>query len=104
MEVLARYEVEGFNSQFSARTGGNVLCHACDQLSEPAAVSLFALHRFEGASDPGEEMACAAIECPKCRRRGTVTLTYGPLAPPDDAMLLKALTDLRGLTGIAPGK
>jgi DNA-directed RNA polymerase subunit RPC12/RpoP len=103
IDVLAHYELEGFSGQFASRRGGRILCLACSRESKPQEVLCFALHRLEGASDPAEMMAVAALECPHCGSRGTLTLTYGPTAPRRDAHILRHLNDARGATGIRPG-
>ena len=103
VDVVARYEAKGFKGQFSSRPGGRVLCATCRKESEAGTVSLVALHRLEGVSDPGEEMAVVALECPKCQAKGTLALTFGPGASPEDGVVLQQLPDDRGSTGIRPG-
>lgn len=103
-DVLAHYELEGFSGQFTAMAGGRIRCLACEQASRPQDVLCFALHRLEGASDPADMMAVAALECPHCGSRGTLTLAYGPTAPRRDARILLHLNDARGATGIPPGQ
>ncbi|MCA1819080.1 MAG: hypothetical protein LC620_03350 [Halobacteriales archaeon] len=102
-DVVARYEREGFKGQFAARAGGRVFCATCRRESDARDVSLQALHRMEGVSDPGEEMAVAALQCPICDARGTLALTFGPGASPEDGQVLARLPDDRGVTGIRPG-
>lgn len=102
-EVVARYEAKGFKGQFAARAGGRILCTHCRHESDARDVSLQALHRLEGASDPSEEMAVAALECPVCDTKGTLVLTFGPSGTPEDGMVLARLPDDRGVTGIRSG-
>jgi hypothetical protein len=54
-----------------------------------------ALHRLEGASDPGDEIAVAAVECPACEERGTLALAFGSSAPIEDKLVLSLLDDRR---------
>jgi hypothetical protein len=96
MEVLARYEQAGFTGQFGARDGGAVHCFACGAEHPAAVVELVSLRRLEGASDPDDMLAVAAIRCPHCGARGTAVLGYGPDSAPEDGELLLALEDLRG--------
>jgi hypothetical protein len=103
MEVMARYERLGFKGQLMARAGGRILCGTCRKESDAGTVSLLALHRLEGTSDPGEEMAVVALECPVCDAKGTLVLAYGTSAPKEDALVLARLPDERGATGIRPG-
>jgi len=94
-DVVRRYESHGFPSQFAARPGGNVRCLACHRDHPARWVSLLALHRLEGDSDPGEEVAVAALQCPACEERGTLALAYGPSAPIEDRLVLELLADKR---------
>jgi hypothetical protein len=95
-EVVRRYERHGFPSQFAARPGGNVRCLACHRDHPARWVSLLALHRLEGDSDPSEEIAVAALECPACEERGTLALAFGASAPVEDKLVLSLLSDRRG--------
>ena len=95
-EVVRRYEAHGFPSQFAARPGGNVRCLSCRRDHPARWVRLLALHRLEGDSDPGDEVAVAALECPACEERGTLALAFGPAAPIEDKLVLALLDDKRG--------
>lgn len=102
-EVLGRYERQGFRGQFGARLAGKIVCFACRRERPAAEVHLLAMHRLEGASDPSEEVAVAAVECPACKTRGTLTLSYGVGASAEDAMVLKAIADRRSDGPMRPG-
>jgi hypothetical protein len=101
--VLERYAKEGFQGQFGARAAGQVRCFTCGNDLDPGKVKLHALHRLEGASDPGDEMAVAALECPRCGAKGTLAMGYGPSASREDAMVLKALWDQRHMATMRSG-
>jgi anti-sigma regulatory factor (Ser/Thr protein kinase) len=94
-ESLAELEREGYNAQFGAREAGQVLCFTCRRESHATEVALRHLFRTEGASDPDDMTAVAALSCPRCGARGTIVLTYGPEAPSDDAEVLRLLHDAR---------
>ena len=94
-EVVHRYERHGFPSQFAARPGGNVRCLACHRDHPARWVPLLALHRLEGDSEPGDEVAVAAVECPACDERGTLALAFGSAAPIEDELVLQLLDDRR---------
>jgi hypothetical protein len=102
-KVLERYGREGFVGQFGSRPAGQLRCFSCNEDLDPAQVKLHALHRLEGASDPSDEVAVAALECPNCRSKGTIALGYGPLASMEDAIVLKALRDRRHKASLKPG-
>lgn len=91
-EALRLLENEGYAGQFIAREGGVLECtncrtrtHARDMAGEHRLV------RIEGASDPADMIAVAALTCPSCRTKGTVVLSYGPEASVEDADILRCL-------------
>jgi hypothetical protein len=96
VEVLARYERAGFDGQFGATPEGMVHCYACGNVARPEEVELVSLRRMEGASDPADMLAVAAMVCPSCGTHGTAALGYGPDSAPEDGELLLRLEDLRG--------
>jgi len=95
VEVLAGYEAKGFTGQFAPRTGPCVHCHSCGSDEPAAQTPVVALHRFEGASDPGDEAVVLALECAACGAQGTLVLAYGPAASAEDAGVLAELLDDR---------
>ena len=102
-KVLDRYNREGYVGQFGSRPLGQLRCFSCNEDMDPAGVRLHALHRLEGASDPSDEVAVAALECPNCSSKGTIALRYGPMASQEDAIVLKALWDRRHKADIRSG-
>ena len=105
-EVVSSFEADGYAGQMAAREGGLVMCFACREESPAADVDLFALRRTEGASDPADMAAVAAVECPNCSTRGTLVLHYGAEATIEEDEVLTALEDRRGPTdgGVAPAE
>lgn len=95
MEVLARYQSSGFDTQLAPREGGIVHCFGCGTETPARSLHLVSLRRMEGASDPADMIAVAAVRCPSCGRGGLLTLPYGPEADADDAEVLLALQDHR---------
>lgn len=100
--ILAGFEEAGFTAQLAVRPGGLLFCSDCRGEHTPARTSVEALRRMEGASDPADELAVAALRCSGCGSRGTVVIPYGPEAGPDDVTVLQALTDDREGPGIVP--
>jgi hypothetical protein len=98
-EALARYEAEGYTGQLGAADGGQVLCYTCHQESDAGDVALRALTRTEGASDPDDMVAVAAVTCPRCGTQGTLVLHYGATATVEEDDVLRALEDLRSRDG-----
>ncbi|HEX2042669.1 MAG TPA: hypothetical protein VHF24_08525 [Acidimicrobiales bacterium] len=90
-ELVAEFEAAGFTGQMAARPGGRMLCFACRTESDAAHVALVDLLRIEGASDPDDMLAVAALVCPNCGARATAVLSYGPEATEDDSDALNQL-------------
>jgi hypothetical protein len=83
-DVLARIEPAGYRGQFSvprdaAPDAGTVECLTCRKVSPAQDVRVDALLRLEGASDPDDMLAVAALVCPNCGTRGSLVVNYGPL-------------------------
>ena len=103
-EALRRFEAEGFTGQFAAREGALVMCFTCRTESPAGGVTLEGLIRTEGASDPDDMTAVAALVCPSCGARGTVALHFGAEASLEESEVLSALDDQRGSTGFSAGE
>jgi hypothetical protein len=95
-ELVTTFEAEGYRGQMAAREGGFVLCLSCQMETPAGEMELDALERMEGASDPADMLAVAALVCPVCHTSGTLVLGYGPEADPVDADVLAALGDIDG--------
>lgn len=95
-ELVGQFEAAGFTGQMAARPGGRLRCFTCRTDSDAAVVELVELLRIEGASDPDDMLAVAALVCPNCGARATAVLGYGPEATEDDA---DALQQLQRATG-----
>lgn len=93
VEVIRRFEEDGFTAQMAAAEGGGIRCFACGVTSPATGVGLQVLRRTEGASDPDDMVAVAAVACPSCGAKGTVALKYGPDASPEEQEVLTTLDD-----------
>ena len=91
LEVLQAFDQSGFVGQFAARGDGKIECMSCHELSAASATGVLQLRRLEGASDPDDMLALAALVCPQCSTRGSLILNYGPSASPEDAAVLSGL-------------
>jgi hypothetical protein len=94
-EVLDLYSTGGFAGYFGVTDDGLVECHSCGTISPPSSVKMHSLRRLEGASDPDDMLAVAAISCPECNTRGTLTMMFGPMASIGDVTVLSGLHDSR---------
>jgi hypothetical protein len=90
-EILAMYEADGFTSQFGTRPGGRIVCFSCHFEAPATEFELVSLSRTEGASDPDDMLAIAALKCRNCDCQGTLVLNYGPEATEDDVLVLQRL-------------
>jgi hypothetical protein len=93
--ILDAFVDDGYRTEFRARDDGTVECGECRLALPPEHVHLQRLERLEGASDPDEMLAVCAVECPECRARGTLVLTYGPETTYEDGRILPRLRDFR---------
>jgi hypothetical protein len=93
--VLASYEAAGFDAQFAATDDGQVHCFACGVNVSPSHVALHSLRRLEGASDPDDMLAVAAVTCRSCGMNGVLVLHFGPESSSGEADVLTGLEDRR---------
>jgi hypothetical protein len=95
MGILDAFAEDGYRTEFRTGVDGSVECGECRRAVAPERVHLERLERLEGASDPDEMLAVCAVECPECRARGTLVLTYGPETTYEDGRILPRLRDVR---------
>ncbi|HEX8003616.1 MAG TPA: hypothetical protein VF519_13060 [Mycobacteriales bacterium] len=99
-EALKRFEAEGFTAQLAAQEGGDVICYSCHRTTHARDIALAALIRTEGASDPDDMTAVAAVTCGHCGAKGTLVVHFGALAPPEHDDVLRELEDRRTDSGV----
>jgi hypothetical protein len=95
VEVVKGYEAAGFTGQFGAREEAMVICFTCRTETPAREVHLEKLRRTEGASDPDDMAAVAAVVCPHCGQKGTLVLHFGAEATPEENEVLRDLEDDR---------
>ncbi len=91
VEIIRLLEEKGYTAQMAPADDGTIRCFNCHQDSPADTVHLDQMCRTEGASDPADMVAVAAVRCPRCGAKGTVALKYGPGATPDEAEVLGLL-------------
>ena len=91
LDMVTELEQSGYTGQFAVTPEGELRCLTCNTNIDPEAVEPDSFLRVEGASDPDDMAAVAAITCGNCGVKGTVVLKYGPEASPEDAHVLSAL-------------
>jgi hypothetical protein len=90
--ILEALAAQGYDGSMLTAEGGRLRCTRCRKETAPEALRVDGIHRLEGASDPADECAIVAAQCPNCEAKVTIVLTYGPEASPEDAAVLAALT------------
>jgi hypothetical protein len=93
--VLRELERSGFRGEFRVLQRGRLQCLSCRDEIASDDIAMASLRRLEGASDPADMLAVAAITCPRCGTAGTVVLNYGPDATLEESTALLALQDDR---------
>ena len=90
-DALAMLRARGYTADFELEgdylrsTGGETSCRVAYAVVEH-------LFRFEGPSDPGDEMIVFGLRDPATGVRGTLATAFGPAADPE---LARHLTDMR---------
>lgn len=95
VDVIKGFEDAGYTGHFGAREEATVVCFACHGTVPAREVPLESLRRTEGASDPDDMAAVAAVSCPHCGTKGTLTLHFGAEATPEEDEVLRDLEDRR---------
>lgn len=93
-EARAALAAEGFDGNMDIVRDGKVHCHVCDDVHDPADVTIEAIRRYEGSTNPDDEESILALTCP-CGCRGmatTATGVYGDSAVGD---AVRAMQDNR---------
>ena len=83
----------GWIQQLSVADGG-LSCDGCACWAAAEDVTVDAVYRFEGDSDPGDESILFAISMP-CGHRGTLPAAYGKDTATDVADVVKRLRPAR---------
>ena len=89
-EAIALLEAEGFTDAVELRSDG-LACSSCGRTSSLDDVRVDRVLRFEGASDPDDEMIVLGVACPACGARGVVVAAYGVDVDADQAEALRRL-------------
>jgi len=94
MEDLAhaveRLTEAGYRDDFRAERGGLRAVRA-DRTYEPESLVVDEIVRFEGDSDPNDEVVVFALSSESSGTRGTYVVTYGTYVDPADAEMMRRL-------------
>lgn len=90
-EALRTLKAEGYDAEFEMADGA-IRWDGRERLCSVDTVVVERLFRFEGPSDPGDEMVVFGLYDPVSDTRGALASAFGPAADPD------VLDHLVGLT------
>jgi len=92
-EAVALLEAEGYRDPVQLKAEG-LVCSVCGTVTpstELAHVRVDRIFRFEGESDPDDEMIVLAVSCSACHARGVIVAAYGVDVEPEQAEALRHL-------------
>lgn len=89
-DTIAALQATGYTGNWFATADGLLRCSECGEDADPAEVSIDQTARFEGQSDPDDEVILYALSEPG-GRRGLYSAQYGASMPPEDAAVIAKL-------------
>lgn len=90
-QATTRLSQAGYDEDYRAHEG-HLVCGQCGASHDPAELTVDAIVRFEGESDPGDEAVVYALDA-GCGHRGLYISAYGAQATADDIVVAAALPD-----------
>ena len=89
-DAIERLRAAGYRVDLVAAPGGRLRCTECNEITAAANSTVEDTVRFEGDSNPDDEVILIAILA-RCGHRGLYSAAYGTDAPAEDAQVLQAL-------------
>jgi hypothetical protein len=89
-DAIIRLKANGYRHEFSATDTGDLECGQCGISTHPEEMSVRAVVRFEGDSNPDDEAILVAMAC-RCGCLGQYSAAFGPTTPRVDAEVLQRL-------------
>ena len=90
-EAVAYLADEGYGEDLRITREG-IVSRAHDGALSPSDVVVDHTFRFEGTSDPGDEMIVLGVSCAGWGTKGAIATAYGPHMEPEEAEILMELT------------
>ena len=91
-DAIRALQAEGYTGNWYASEEGLLRCSETAADADPATVAVDHVMRFEGQSDPDDEVILFALSEPG-GRKGLYSTQYGPsMLAPDDAMVRRLRT------------
>ncbi|MBK8489072.1 MAG: hemerythrin domain-containing protein [Bacteroidetes bacterium] len=99
-EALAALNERGYTHDFSVADGEDcIVCHKHQLKLSPDDFSIDEFYRFEGQSDPGDEMIVYALSSDKFKIKGTIVNAFGIYADDvSDTLIEKLSVKMKGTT------
>ena len=91
VDALRLLRSEGYEIEFQL-IDGHLRCNADDRACPASDAVVERVYRFEGASDPGDEMVVFGLRDPATGVRGTLATAFGHAADPELAHHLADLS------------
>jgi len=95
LAVLETFRRDGWDANMTVTDDGDVRCPTCRTESAPGTVTMGAMRRMEGASDPADMLAVVGLVCPNCQEQGVAVVHYGPDTTEGEIIFLRAIEDER---------
>lgn len=89
--VDAHLQEDGYQGQFRALEGGELLCLTCRGTFPASSRRADQVSRIEGASDPADMLVVIPVVCPVCDASGSLVANYGPESSLEEAQVLRAM-------------
>lgn len=83
-EAVNALNERGYSNDFSlVKTGECIFCHTSNRSLNPEEFIIDEVHRFDGGSDPGDEMIVYAISSPQLHLKGILVNAFGTYSDPE---------------------
>lgn len=99
-EMIAQLQADGYTGNWFATEDELLRCSECDADHDPAMVVIDHILRFEGQSDPDDEVILFALS-DAGGRRGLYSAQFGASMPPEDVAVIGRLRRRTGDGAIA---
>ncbi len=93
-EAMVLLAAEGYTADV-VLGASTFTCAGCSHALPVVDASVDRVFRFEGESDPGDEMIVIGLSCPSCGQRGILVSAFGPDADQEHAEALRTLAGRR---------
>ena len=89
-DAVRRLQAEGYSGNWYATPDGNLQCDQTGEVADLSNVQIDYVLRFEGQSDPGDEVILFALRAPS-GARGIYSAAFGANTPPEDSAVIARL-------------